>query len=248
MSDDPTAVSKVPTTQNFRLKKRPSNSATTKRINITHNSTSETQEDDLANLAQILKTARRNDHVEMGISLEDLNKDDVVEEEVKIDTTAMDQQFSAEAGYLDADYRRQQFIEAKLKEKEKPEETQKEVDDKTKSLMTNDDLYILPPELKPKQKPVDNTAGTWQTGIAEVELPIEYKVHNMRQTESALQQLHSQPRQNRARSSYAKGAMSGLVLPIDDIDEINRQMSQTVMKTLSKEHAHVCDGEKRMKI
>ncbi|XP_078436230.1 integrator complex subunit-like protein isoform X2 [Wolffia australiana] len=48
-----------------------------------------------------------------------------------------------------------------------------------------DELYAVPDHLKLKRKNPEESSTQWTTGIAEVQLPIEYKLRNIEETEAA---------------------------------------------------------------
>lgn len=52
-----------------------------------------------------------------------------------------------------------------------------------------DDLYITPEHLKVRRRNAEESSTQWTTGIAEVQLPIEYKLKNIEETEAAKKQL-----------------------------------------------------------
>ncbi|BBN18644.1 hypothetical protein MPTK1_8g04210 [Marchantia polymorpha subsp. ruderalis] len=52
-----------------------------------------------------------------------------------------------------------------------------------------DDLYIIPEHLKVRRRNAEESSTQWTTGIAEVQLPIEYKLKNIEETEAAKKQL-----------------------------------------------------------
>jgi len=52
-----------------------------------------------------------------------------------------------------------------------------------------DDLYITPEHLKVRRRNGEESSTQWTTGIAEVQLPIEYKLKNIEETEAAKKQL-----------------------------------------------------------
>ncbi|CAM6084850.1 unnamed protein product [Calypogeia fissa] len=52
-----------------------------------------------------------------------------------------------------------------------------------------DELYIIPEHLKVRRRNAEESSTQWTTGIAEVQLPIEYKLKNIEETEAAKKQL-----------------------------------------------------------
>ncbi|XP_068660112.1 protein COP1 SUPPRESSOR 2 [Aristolochia californica] len=49
----------------------------------------------------------------------------------------------------------------------------------------DDELYVIPEHLKVKRRNPEESSTQWTTGIAEVQLPIEYKLRNIEETEAA---------------------------------------------------------------
>lgn len=63
------------------------------------------------------------------------------------------------------------------------------------------DLYITPEHLKVRRRNAEESSTQWTTGIAEVQLPIEYKLKNIEETEAAKKQLQDKrPFVGRGRS------------------------------------------------
>eukprot|EP00250_Pteridium_aquilinum_P011536 c20136_g1_i1 orf=679-1476(-) len=52
-----------------------------------------------------------------------------------------------------------------------------------------DDLYVIPEHLKVRRRNSEESSTQWTTGIAEVQLPIEFKLKNIEETEAAKKQL-----------------------------------------------------------
>ncbi|XP_042453001.1 protein COP1 SUPPRESSOR 2-like [Zingiber officinale] len=48
-----------------------------------------------------------------------------------------------------------------------------------------DELYVVPEHLKVKKRNSEESSTQWTTGIAEIQLPIEYKLRNIEETEAA---------------------------------------------------------------
>lgn len=65
----------------------------------------------------------------------------------------------------------------------KPEEEGAE--DREGKLENEEDLYSIPKRLQPEPPKEEKSAAGWLAGIAEVELPIEFKMRNLEETEKA---------------------------------------------------------------
>lgn len=53
-----------------------------------------------------------------------------------------------------------------------------------------EELYKIPDHLKVKKRNSEESSTQWTTGIAEIQLPIEYKLKNIEETEAAKKVLH----------------------------------------------------------
>lgn len=53
-----------------------------------------------------------------------------------------------------------------------------------------EELYKIPDHLKVKKRNSEESSTQWTTGIAEIQLPIEYKLKNIEETEAAKKLLH----------------------------------------------------------
>ncbi|KAF3787386.1 Uncharacterized protein EJ110_NYTH12173 [Nymphaea thermarum] len=63
-----------------------------------------------------------------------------------------------------------------------------------------DQLYIIPEHLKVKRRNSEESSTQWTTGIAEVQLPIEYKLRNIEETEAAKKLLQDKQLAGRTKS------------------------------------------------
>ncbi|KAK8588164.1 hypothetical protein V6N13_087111 [Hibiscus sabdariffa] len=63
-----------------------------------------------------------------------------------------------------------------------------------------DELYKIPEHLKVKKRNSEESSTQWTTGIAEVQLPIEYKLRNIEETEAAKKLLQEKRFMGRAKS------------------------------------------------
>ncbi|XP_065850748.1 protein COP1 SUPPRESSOR 2 [Euphorbia lathyris] len=66
-----------------------------------------------------------------------------------------------------------------------------------------DELYIIPEHLKVKRRNSEESSTQWTTGIAEVQLPIEYKLKNIEETEAAKKLLQEKRLMGRAKSELS---------------------------------------------
>ncbi|KAK4787096.1 hypothetical protein SAY86_010929 [Trapa natans] len=63
-----------------------------------------------------------------------------------------------------------------------------------------DELYQIPEHLKVKKRSGEEGSTQWTTGIAEIQLPIEYKLRNIEETEAAKKLLQEKRLMGRTRS------------------------------------------------
>ncbi|KAJ4825587.1 Protein COP1 SUPPRESSOR 2 [Turnera subulata] len=66
-----------------------------------------------------------------------------------------------------------------------------------------DELYKIPEHLKVKRRNSEESSTQWTTGIAEVQLPIEYKLKNIEETEAAKKLLQEKRLMGRAKSEIS---------------------------------------------
>ncbi|XP_042515657.1 protein COP1 SUPPRESSOR 2 [Macadamia integrifolia] len=62
------------------------------------------------------------------------------------------------------------------------------------------ELYAIPEHLKVKKRNSEESSTQWTTGIAEIQLPIEYKLRNIEETEAAKKLLQEKRLVGRAKS------------------------------------------------
>ncbi|KAL1341310.1 hypothetical protein HN51_027793 [Arachis hypogaea] len=66
-----------------------------------------------------------------------------------------------------------------------------------------DELYKIPEHLKVKRRNSEESSTQWTTGIAEVQLPIEYKLKNIEETEAAKKLLQEKRLLGRTKSEFS---------------------------------------------
>ncbi|XP_027367535.1 protein COP1 SUPPRESSOR 2 [Abrus precatorius] len=66
-----------------------------------------------------------------------------------------------------------------------------------------DELYKIPEHLKVKRRNSEESSTQWTTGIAEVQLPIEYKLKNIEETEAAKKLLQEKKLLGRTKSDFS---------------------------------------------
>ncbi|XP_057966570.1 protein COP1 SUPPRESSOR 2 [Malania oleifera] len=66
-----------------------------------------------------------------------------------------------------------------------------------------DELYVIPEHLKVKRRNSEESSTQWTTGIAEVQLPIEYKLKNIEETEAAKKLLQDKRLMGRTKTELS---------------------------------------------
>ncbi|XP_028770943.1 protein COP1 SUPPRESSOR 2 [Neltuma alba] len=66
-----------------------------------------------------------------------------------------------------------------------------------------DELYKIPEHLKVKRRNSEESSTQWTTGIAEVQLPIEYKLKNIEETEAAKKLIQEKRLMGRTKSEFS---------------------------------------------
>lgn len=97
--------------------------------------------------------------------------------------------FAQETAVMVEDPNMVKYIEQELAKKRgkninDTEQTENELKD------AEDELYMIPDHLKVKKRNSEESSTQWTTGIAEIQLPIEYKLKNIEETEAAKKLLH----------------------------------------------------------
>ncbi|XP_050373542.1 protein COP1 SUPPRESSOR 2 [Argentina anserina] len=106
------------------------------------------------------------------------------------DDWALNRTFAEETEVADEDPNMLSYIEDQLAKKKgkKVEAAPEEVENELQR--AEDELYKIPDHLKVKKRNSEESSTQWTTGIAEVQLPIEYKLRNIEETEAAKKFLH----------------------------------------------------------
>ncbi|KAH9626121.1 hypothetical protein KSS87_010802 [Heliosperma pusillum] len=123
--------------------------------------------------------------------------------------TVLEQEFSEMLSELDPQFDRLKFIEQELaKKRGKNDDTTEQA--KNTFTDAEDELYKIPEHLKVTKKNSEESSTQWTTGIAEIQLPIEYKLKNIEETEAAKKLLHEKRLTGRSKtesgSSYSHNA------------------------------------------
>ncbi|XVF72876.1 hypothetical protein PTKIN_Ptkin12aG0155500 [Pterospermum kingtungense] len=110
--------------------------------------------------------------------------------------------FAQETAVLVEDPNMVKYVEQELAKKrgrnmDKKNETENDL------TRAEDELYKVPEHLKVKKRNSEESSTQWTTGIAEVQLPIEYKLRNIEETEAAKKLLQEKRLMGRAKSEVS---------------------------------------------
>ncbi|CAN7038564.1 unnamed protein product [Brassica oleracea var. botrytis] len=109
--------------------------------------------------------------------------------------------FAQETAVLIEDPNMVKYVEHELaKKRGKSLEDAEEVENELKRV--EDELYKIPDHLKVKKRSSEESSTQWTTGIAEVQLPIEYKLKNIEETEAAKKLLQEKRLMGRPKSEF----------------------------------------------
>ncbi|XP_010480882.1 PREDICTED: uncharacterized protein C9orf78 homolog [Camelina sativa] len=110
--------------------------------------------------------------------------------------------FAQETAVLIEDPNMVKYIEQELaKKRGKNIDDAEEVENELKRV--EDELYKIPDHLKVKKRSSEESSTQWTTGIAEVQLPIEYKLKNIEETEAAKKLLQEKRLMGRPKSEFS---------------------------------------------
>ncbi|WJX19718.1 Protein COP1 SUPPRESSOR 2 [Trifolium repens] len=100
------------------------------------------------------------------------------------DDLVLQDTFAQETAVMDEDPNMVKYIEQELaKKRGRNIDAEDQVENELKR--SEDELYTIPDHLKVKKRNSEESSTQWTTGIAEIQLPIEYKLKNIEETEAA---------------------------------------------------------------
>ncbi|KAK9050660.1 hypothetical protein SSX86_030370 [Deinandra increscens subsp. villosa] len=115
------------------------------------------------------------------------------------DDLVLQDTFAQETAVLDEDPHMLKYIEQELaKKKGKNIDVTDQVENAIKH--AEDELYKIPEHLKVKRRSSEEGSTQWTTGIAEIQLPIEFKLKNIEETEAAKKLLQEKRLMGRAKT------------------------------------------------
>ncbi|CAK7348572.1 unnamed protein product [Dovyalis caffra] len=110
--------------------------------------------------------------------------------------------FAQETAVMVEDPNMLKYVEQELaKKRGKNIDTADQVETELKR--AEDELYKIPEHLKVKKRNSEESSTQWTTGIAEVQLPIEYKLRNIEETEAAKKLLQEKRLMGRPKSEFS---------------------------------------------
>ncbi|KAH6770475.1 integrator complex subunit-like protein [Perilla frutescens var. hirtella] len=120
----------------------------------------------------------------MAASLARSNVNDKNEGDIEKDDLVLQDTFAQETAVMVEDPNMLRYVEQELaKKRGKNIDEENQVENEVKR--AEDELYKIPEHLKVKKRSSEENSTQWTTGIAEVQLPIEYKLRNIEETEAA---------------------------------------------------------------
>lgn len=127
-------------------------------------------------------------------NLNDKNEGDIEKDDLVLQDT-----FAQETAVMVEDPNMLRYVEQELaKKRGKSIDTEDQVENEVKR--AEDELYKIPEHLKVKKRSSEENSTQWTTGIAEIQLPIEYKLKNIEETEAAKKILQEKRIVGRTRS------------------------------------------------
>ncbi|KAK1560831.1 hypothetical protein Q3G72_031341 [Acer saccharum] len=118
------------------------------------------------------------------------------------DELVLQDTFAQETAVLIEDPNMVKYVEQELaKKKGKNIDVTDQVENELKR--AEDELYTIPEHLKVKKRNSEESSTQWTTGIAEIQLPIEYKLKNIEETEAAKKLLQEKRLMGRTKSEFS---------------------------------------------
>ncbi|KAI9082553.1 hypothetical protein K1719_035422 [Acacia pycnantha] len=118
------------------------------------------------------------------------------------DELVLQDTFAQETAVMVEDPNMVNYIEQELAKKrgrmiDKPDQVESELK------RAEDELYKIPEHLKVKRRNSEESSTQWTTGIAEIQLPIEYKLKNIEETEAAKKLIQEKRLMGRTKSEFS---------------------------------------------
>lgn len=124
---------------------------------------------------------------------------DKTEADGEKDELVLQDTFALETAVMVEDPNMLRYVEQELaKKKGKNMDAADRVENEVKQ--AEDELYNIPEHLKVKRRNSEESSTQWTTGIAEIQLPIEYKLKNIEETEAAKKLLQEKRLSGRSKT------------------------------------------------
>ncbi|XP_051118864.1 protein COP1 SUPPRESSOR 2 isoform X2 [Andrographis paniculata] len=118
--------------------------------------------------------------------------------DVEKDDLVLQDTFAQETAVMVEDPNMLRYVEQELaKKRGRSVDVENQVENDVKH--AEDELYKIPEHLRVKRRNSEENSTQWTTGIAEVQLPIEYKLKNIEETEAAKKLLQEKRFVGRAK-------------------------------------------------
>ncbi|GAU23893.1 hypothetical protein TSUD_35630 [Trifolium subterraneum] len=141
--------------------------------------------------------------VSSGLATKPVDKNDGGGDGGDKDDLVLQDTFAQETAVMDEDPNMVKYIEQELaKKRGRNIDADDQVENELKR--AEDELYTIPDHLKVKKRNSEESSTQWTTGIAEIQLPIEYKLKNIEETEAAKKLLQEKRLMvGRAKSDFS---------------------------------------------
>ncbi|KAL5563822.1 hypothetical protein UlMin_033569 [Ulmus minor] len=150
--------------------------------------------------ANTLNKNKNNDKVTEGLIHP--NSKNAEAGEADKDDLVLQDTFAQETAVMVEDPNMLKYVEQELaKKRGKKIDTTDQIENDLKR--AEDELYKIPEHLKVKRRNSEESSTQWTTGIAEVQLPIEYKLKNIEETEAAKKLLQEKRLTDRTKSDLS---------------------------------------------
>ncbi|KEH43152.1 putative hepatocellular carcinoma-associated antigen 59 [Medicago truncatula] len=141
--------------------------------------------------------------ISSGLASKAVDKNDAGGDGGDKDDLVLQDTFAQETAVMDEDPNMVKYIEQELaKKRGRNIDEEDQVENELKR--AEDELYTIPDHLKVKKRNSEESSTQWTTGIAEIQLPIEYKLKNIEETEAAKKLLQEKRLMvGRAKSDFS---------------------------------------------
>jgi len=160
---------------------------------------------------ELQKLRERSKGVNAGVG-SDLNLPPATIQEEK--SSSLDSNFTSQNDKPEVNHYQEKYVEEMMKKRESSTTAENEGSQTTENSNktpfpgSDADLYTTPDHLKTEVKRPTTDTANWLTGIVEVQLPVEYKLKNIEETEKAKRDLLNQV-QPSPRNTFGEANLYG---------------------------------------